>query len=205
MKKHLSEEHKKKIGDANRGRKFSKEICEKWRQIKLGKKLSKKHKKALSEGNKRRYSNPEERKKTSKALKKYYRTHSYPLVGEKSPTWRGGVCRRDGYVYIYQPYHPFAYKRYVKRATLVIEKMIGRFLKPEEIVHHKNGIRDDDRPENLELFANSSEHSKYGISEEHRQKLRLLMKNNKLMIGRKHSTKTKQKISQALKRFHSNH
>lgn len=36
---------------------------------------------------------------------------------------------------------------------LVMEQMIGRELLPEETVHHRNGIRLDNRPENLELHV----------------------------------------------------
>lgn len=69
---------------------------------------------------------------------------------------RGGVQNEDGYVKIRYPEHPRAKATgYVLEHILVMEEMIGRHLLGEETVHHKNGIRHDNRPENLELWASN--------------------------------------------------
>ena len=65
----------------------------------------------------------------------------------------------QGYIFVYKPKHPFCNKQYyIKRARLVMEKMLNRYLKSREVVHHINGIKDDDRPKNLQLFKSNSEH-----------------------------------------------
>ena len=52
------------------------------------------------------------------------------------------------------PNHPSATKEgYVARSRLIVEGKIRRFLTSEEIVHHINGITDDDKPENLMLMS----------------------------------------------------
>lgn len=68
--------------------------------------------------------------------------------------WKGGTYpHADGYIYQYAPDHPAAAtaKGYVLQHRLVMEAQLGRILEPHEIVHHKNGDKQDNRPENLEL------------------------------------------------------
>jgi len=73
-----------------------------------------------------------------------------------SRRWKGGrIVGKGGYIKIWNPTHPSisGQRKYVLEHRLVMEKHLGRYLLPTEQVHHKNGIRDDNRLENLELWA----------------------------------------------------
>ena len=76
--------------------------------------------------------------------------------GKNHSQWKGGqFTDSDGYIHVLIPEHPRADNNgYVKRAHLIAEKTLGRYLCPEEITHHKNEKRGDDRPENIDAMTN---------------------------------------------------
>ena len=78
----------------------------------------------------------------------------------------GYITTWNGYLKVKQPEHPAADRRgYVMEQVLVAEAKIGRFLTLEECVHHKDGNKKNNTPENVEVMLlkeHASLHAKAG-------------------------------------------
>lgn len=93
--------------------------------------------------------------------------------GKGNPCYRGGRRVDKNYVWILRPEHPYStHIGYVYEHRLVVEKSLGRYLKPSEIVHHKNGNKSDNRLENLEVFTTQSAHMKHHFTLDGHKSLR---------------------------------
>lgn len=65
--------------------------------------------------------------------------------------------RKDGYIQVYYPKHPDGTRNgFVLEHRLVAEQKYGRRILKTEHVHHLNGVKDDNRPENLEVISPSA-------------------------------------------------
>ncbi len=89
--------------------------------------------------------------------------------GEGNSKWRGGrVKMSDGRILLYMPDHPNANcigGTHILEYRFTAERITGRPLRDNEIVHHKNGDVTDNRLENLDVLS-QSEHAKLHLSGE---------------------------------------
>ena len=90
-------------------------------------------------------------------------------MGENHPGWKGGKIKRKkgGYILLCRPKHPYCQSHgYFLEHRLVMEKHLGRYLHPKEVVQHLNGNKQDNGIENLELIKNQSEHMKHHFKQD---------------------------------------
>jgi hypothetical protein len=75
--------------------------------------------------------------------------------GAEHYRWVGGIhITPKGYVSVLMPEHPFANSSgRINEERLVMEKYLGRYLLPNETVHHKNEIKNDNLISNLEIMG----------------------------------------------------
>lgn len=94
--------------------------------------------------------------------------HHHARSPEKHYHWRGGQTIKNGYVFVYAPDHHRARGGpYTKRCYLVMEAHLGRLLKADEEVHHKNEDKTDDRIENLQVLT-KREHMRLHMRDRHK-------------------------------------
>lgn len=80
--------------------------------------------------------------------------------GAKNGRWKGGeTVDKDGYLLVKSHGHPYADRHnYVRKHRLVMEEHLGRYLEPQEVVHHKNDDKLDNSLENLKLYPDNATH-----------------------------------------------
>ena len=76
----------------------------------------------------------------------------------------GRKISSGGYVYIYQPEYSGSCKKvagygYIQEHRYLLGRLLGRVLTSTEKVHHLNGVKSDNRIENLVLCASTKEHN----------------------------------------------
>lgn len=93
-----------------------------------------------------------------------------PVFGPRKHIKGSGHITSQGYKTV-SANHPRAKQRGIKSGKgqilehiLIMEKKIGRYLRDDESVHHKNGVRSDNREENLELWSKTThgQHQRFG-------------------------------------------
>lgn len=140
-----------------------------------------------------------EKIKTRSSTVKYHQKCYWRLRREAGI---GKEIVHHGYIFVKQPNHPKCNNQgYVRKHRLVMEEHIGRYLEQDEIVHHINHDRLDNKIENL-MILTPSEHSKYHgslnvISEEGKRRISELHKGQKYWLGKTHKAETVHKISLA--------
>ena len=78
---------------------------------------------------------------------------------DTSGNWKGGISFVNGYRCIYFPEHPRAHPNgYVYEHIVIAEAALGRPLRDREVIHHSDGNKLNNAPENICVLSSQSEH-----------------------------------------------
>lgn len=126
-------------------------------QTRLGAILSDETKKKISEKHMGKKLSPEHREKVIQTLQ-----NGECLKGANNHRWKGGrIITGERYIFVRKLGHPRSRTNgYVGQHVLNLEEKLGRYLTDDEVCHHINEIRWDNRPENLQVMT-FREHSRY--------------------------------------------
>lgn len=152
-------EHQAKLNAARMGHEVTSETRAKISASKKGQRPSAETLAKLSVSRRGRVVTPEGRANISAAQKGKPKENQR---GEQNGNWHGGEKITSGRVCILSRDHPHAHDGgYVLRYRLVMEAYLGRYLTPEEVIHHVDGDKLNDDLSNLMLFHSSGAHIKY--------------------------------------------
>lgn len=100
------------------------------------------------------------------------------IKGPEHYNWKGGKSKNGkGYIFIYQPGHPRAYQNRVLEHIIIWEQANGIPLPKGWVIHHLNGIKDDNRPANLMALPNKKHYLVLQAKAKRIQELEALLKN----------------------------
>lgn len=89
--------------------------------------------------------------------------HQYDIKGANNSSWSGGrFISNYGYILVYNPENSRGSDLYVLEHRLVMEKKLGRKLTESEVVHHIDGDKLNNDPDNLSVMS-LSEHSSHHV------------------------------------------
>ncbi len=150
-----SKETIEKIRRSHLGKMHSELTKQKIKRSAIGRKLSEKTKKKLSIIQRNKSKSPEH-------IQKIKNMWSFKRNNNIKTCRYGGKKRLDknGYVLIDKSEHPkTGIGGRILEHRFIMEKFLGRPLESWEFVHHKNGIKNDNRIENLEIVINQKHYS----------------------------------------------
>lgn len=100
------------------------------------------------------------------------------------PNWKGGRIKTyNGYIMILKPEHPRVGKNgYIMEHILVWEEAHSKPLPESWIIHHLNGIPDDNRPSNLEALPNKKHYLVLQAKAKRIQELEALLNNQHQLL-----------------------
>lgn len=101
------------------------------------------------------------------------------------------LTNKQGYILLWKPKHPMSNAvGYLLEHRFVMSEKLGRYIERDEIVHHLNSVKTDNRPENISLTDRSKHSRDHSMDSEERKRRSKMMKD----MRKKRFWSTKKKV-----------